>query len=66
MLTIRMPSWNRSEYVTMYITPLLWSGGGNKKEFSLLPKEGPRLPSLAALGGIIAYCVGIGKTWGNA
>ena len=45
----------------MYITPLRWSGGGNKKKFSLLPKEGPRLPSLAVLGGIIAYCVGIGK-----
>ena len=34
--------------------PLRWSGGGNKKKFSLLPKEGPRLPPLAALGWIIA------------
>ena len=39
----------------MYITPLRWSGGGNKKKFSLLPKEGPRLPPLAALGWIIAW-----------
>ena len=45
----------------MYITPLRWSGGGNKKKFSLLPKEGPRLPSLAALGWIIAYYVEFGK-----
>ena len=49
----------------MYITPLRWSGGGNKKKFSLLPKEGPRLPSMAALGCIIAYYVGFGKMRGT-
>ena len=49
----------------MYITPLRWSGGGNKKKFSLLPKEGPRLPSMAALGCIIAYYVGFGKMRGR-
>ena len=48
----------------MYITPLRWSGGGNKKKFSLLPKEGPRLPPLAALGWIIAYYVEFGKIRG--
>ena len=45
----------------MYITPLRWSGGENKKKFSLLPKKGPRLPPLAALGWIIAYYVEFGK-----
>ena len=49
----------------MYITPLRWSGGGNKKKFSLLPKEGPRLPPLAALGWIIAYYVEFGKILGD-
>ena len=49
----------------MYITPLRWSGGGNKKKFSLLPKEGPRLPPLAALGWIIAYYVEFGKIRGT-
>ena len=49
----------------MYITPLRWSGGGNKKKFSLLPKEGPRLPPLEALGWIIAYYVEFGKIRGT-
>ena len=53
------------------ITPLLCSGGG-KEKCGLLPKEGP--PAYRVLAApahircardIIAYCVGIGKTWGR-
>ena len=40
-------------------------GGGNKKKFSLLPKEGSRLPSMAALGWIVAYYVEFGNIRGT-
>ena len=48
-----------------HVYHLLPGKGGNKKKFSLLPKEGPRLPSMAALGCIIAYYVGFGKIRGT-